>query len=170
MTFEPPASLRETVWQLAQALVRLDTGPLARLRRMDVDGPGEGDFWKLASALDLKCPEDWLVPVRLMALITPKGQPGEGKRLHEPKTALGAALADAKYPERRLNQFLALPHDRRAEALERMVRWMAAKGHNGVNCTDICALLFSDGPEPARRLAETYYRTLDKAEQKETPQ
>jgi CRISPR system Cascade subunit CasB len=152
--------LANTVFNLAKSIVILPPGPLARLRRMDIDGPGEGDFWKLAVEHDLKPPEHWLTPIRLMALLTPKGAPSGSKKLHDSKTPLGKALAYSKYPETRLLRFLATPVDRRGEPLERMVRWLATKGHDGVNCTDVCALLFKQSPVPARRLAETYYNTL----------
>ena len=148
------------VFPLTNAIVGLGPGPLARLRRMDVSGPGEAGFWKLVAAHELSRPALWVHPVRLMALLTPRGSPDPTKRLHDRKTPLGRALATAGYPEIRLMRFLALPKDRRGEALERMVRWLATKGHSGVDCTDICALFFVRAQWPAQRLAETYYREL----------
>ncbi len=164
-------TLDGTVFALTNAIVGLGPGPLARLRRMDVSGPGEGDFWKLAVRCKLSRPARWLHPVRLMALLTPRGSPDPTKRLHDRKTPFGQALATEDllfpertqaYPEIRLMRFLALPKDRRGEALERMVRWLATKGHSGVDCTDICALLFVRAQWPAQRLAETYYCKLDR--------
>lgn len=67
--------------------------------------------------------------------------------------------------EARLARFLALPVDRRGEALEGMARMLAANRDPkaGVNCLDIACLLFSDDVKHTRRLASTYYGRLDSA-------
>lgn len=157
-------TLGETVFRLAGSMVKLDPGQLARLRRMNPEGPGEGDFWRLAVQHDLRTDNKGLLFVRLLALLTPKGEAGSHKKLHDRDKPLGAALFEAGYPETRLLNFLALPEERRGEALGRMARWLAAKGHGGVNCVDIARLLFFDDARDARRLAETYYRPQDKAQ------
>jgi CRISPR system Cascade subunit CasB len=144
-------------------MVTLDPGQLARLRRMDPEGPGEGDFWRLAVEHGLRTDSKGLLFARLLALLTPKGEPGAHKKLHDGDGPLGTVLFEAGYPETRLLAFLALPAGKRGEALERMARWLAAKGHDGVNCVDIARLLFSDDVRDARRLAESYYRAHDKA-------
>jgi CRISPR system Cascade subunit CasB len=157
-------TLGEAVSRLAGSMVKLDPGPLARLRRMDPAGPGEGDFWRLAVQHELRTDDKGLLFVRLLALLTPKGDPGAHKKLHDRDRPLGAALCEAGYPETRLLDFLALPEERRGEALERMARWLAAKGHGGVDCVHIARLLFFDSARDARHLAETYYRAQDKAQ------
>lgn len=157
-------SLGEMVFQLARSMVTLDPGQLARLRRMDPRGPGEGDFWRLAIEHGLRTDDKGLLLVRLLALLTPRGDPRAPKKLHDKNKPFGEALFEAGYPETRLLNFLALPYSMRGEALERMARWLAAKGHDGVNCTDIACLLFSDEGSHSRRLAETYYRAKDKAQ------
>jgi len=156
----------DKVFHLARSMVKLDPGQLARLRRMDPEGPGEGDFWRLAVQHDLRTDSNGLLLVRLLALLTPKGEPGAHKKLHDWDSPLGAALYKAGYPETRLLNFLALPSAKRGEALERMARWLAAKGHDGVNCVDIARLLFFDDVRDARRLAEGYYRAHDKEQPK----
>lgn len=155
-------ALGDAICQLSQRLAKLDPGSLARLRRMDPKGPGEAAFWKLAIDSKLKTDGRYQILVRLMALLTPKGDPRLPKKLHDSTQAFGAALAEAGYPETRLMRFLALPFAQRAEALERMARWLAQKGHAGLSCTDIESLLISDDEKPARKLAESYYRTKDK--------
>lgn len=157
-------TLGEMVFQLARSVVQLDPGQLARLRRMDPEGPGEGEFWQLAVEHGLRTDSKGLLFARLLALLTPKGEPGPHKKLHDRERPLGTVLFEAGYPERRLLAFLALPAGKRGEALERMARWLAANGHDGVNCADIARLLFSDDVRDARRLAETYYRAQDKAQ------
>jgi CRISPR system Cascade subunit CasB len=158
--------LEDAVFRLASAVVKLQPGPLARLRRMEHEGPGEGDFWQLAVEHNLRAETTYLALVRLLALLTPKGGPG-GKRLHDRGTAFGAALASSNYPERRLLRFLSLPREKRADALETMVRWLAAKGHDGVNCADLYQLLLSPDVKHDRRLAHTYFTMKNKLENKD---
>jgi CRISPR system Cascade subunit CasB len=148
--------------RLAGALARLDPGGLARLRRMDLEGPGEAAFWQLAVEIDL--PGDrslWLHPVRLMALLTPRGDPRAGKQLaHDARRPLGTALAEAGFSETRLLRLIECAPEKRGDALERMVRFLATRGAgSGVNCRDIFWLLHARGPAPLRRLADQYFRT-----------
>lgn len=144
---------------LAQDMARLGLGPLAKLRRMDTEGPGPADFWRLSIAHGLPDDATSLVVVRYLALLTPKGALGN-KRLHDRATPLGAALGQTGYPEARMLRFLALSRAQRASQLGPMVLWLAAKGHSGIDCRDIDALLRNDGVGPARRLARTYFENL----------
>lgn len=155
-------SLGSAVERLSHGMLGLGPGPLARLRRMDADGPGEGEFWRLAIECGLKTDSLGMRFVKLMAILTPKGAPRPDRRLHDRKRPFGAALAEAGYPETRLMRFLALPFEKRGEALERMARWLLAKDNRpgGVDCVDIACLLFSADPTHTRRLAESFYRHL----------
>lgn len=152
--------IRETLFALAQDMTKLDPGPLARLRRMTPGGPGEGTFWVLALRHGLRQDGVGMTFVRLLALLTPKGAADQRKLLHDGKRPLGKVLAGAGYPEMRLLRFLSLPFEARGDSLERMIRWLAAKGHEGVDTVDIALLLFSPDVRPARRLAKTYYDAL----------
>ncbi|WP_186395017.1 hypothetical protein [Stappia sp. TSB10GB4] len=156
-----------TVAKLAAAMLRLDPGELARLRRMEVDGPGEPEFWKLAVGCGLQGEPRDLRLVRLLALLAPKGARATRVPFHKSGTehALGRALHKAGLSEARLARFLALPRGGRADALERLVRLLAARGASaaGIDCTDIARLVWFDTPRDLRKLAETYYRGLDAA-------
>jgi len=156
--------LGEMVFRIAQDMVKLDPGQLARLRRMDPDGPGEGDFWRLAVQHDLRTDSKGLLFIHILALLTPKGDPGAQKILHDRNKSLGKVLWEAGFSETRLLNFIALPFEKRGDALQRMARWVAAKGHDGVNCVEIARLLFFDDVSDTRRLAEAYYREMDKAQ------
>lgn len=155
------------VAELARRLLRLDPGALARLRRMEVDGPGEPEFWKLAVDCGLKGGTRDIRLVRLLALLAPKGEAGNRVPFHKRGNAhaLGRALHEAGLSEARLSRFLALPRGGRADALERLVRLLAARGASstGIDCTDIARLVWFDNPRDLRKLAETYYRGLDAA-------
>lgn len=159
---EEQLSLADIIVRIADDMAKLEPGPLARLRRMKPSGPGEGDFWRLAARYGLTGSDRWLVFVKLLALLIPKGDPGQPKRLHAPKRALGTALGESAYPESRLLRFLALPHEQRPEALERMIRWLDAHDEaRGIDCRDIYRLLTSPDVRHRRKLAETYYRAID---------
>jgi len=156
-------SLGDTLFRLAQDITKLDPGPLARLRRMGCYGPGEGDFWVLAMRHGLRTDAPGMRLIQFLAMLTPKGAPHLPKKLHDAKRSLGTALVEANYPESRLLRFLALPFETRGDAMEGMVRWLAAKGHEGINIVDIALLLFSPDVRHARRLAQTYYAAHHKA-------
>lgn len=153
---------------LAKGLARLDPGDLARLRRMDPDGHGEAAFWQLEAELDLPGqPEEWMRFVRMLALITPRGDPRAGKpSAHHPSRALGSVLAEAGFSETRLLRLMERAPDARADALERMVRFLGARGGGAVDCREIYWLLNGHGPESFRCLAYAYFRTLARIDSK----
>ncbi|MCA1951554.1 MAG: hypothetical protein LDL25_01880 [Hyphomicrobiales bacterium] len=159
------SKLSDRICKLARAIAQLEPGPLARLRRMRPDGPGTAEFWKLVLDNELRADSAGLRFVVLLALLTPKGAPG-AKRLHDAEIPFGRALAAAKYPEARLLRFLATPFEARPDALESMVRWLAAKRHDGVNCLDLANLLWVDDVEHERRLAHFYFAELKKHSEK----
>lgn len=175
---------RSTVKAIGQALAALEPGPLADLRREtgDPDAPRPAAFWRLAVRHPLigRNEATWLRIIRIMAVLTDKGAP-EGKASpHQDKRGLGAALCDGgdtqwgfgeldprpMLSELRLARLLAARDDMRADLMERAVRALAAKkppGSGGVDCSDLAKfLLFSDDPEPGRRLARSYYARLDR--------
>lgn len=153
-----------TVSRLAGEMMKLDTGALARLRRMDVYGPGELEFWKLATRFDLRTDATGIRFVRILALLAPKGEMGHRVPFHNFKYSLGQALADSGFSEARLARFMALPFERRGDALESIARFLLSSGatQKGVDCADIGRLLFFDDARPVRRLAATYYDTFDR--------
>ncbi|MBF0185572.1 MAG: hypothetical protein HQM06_14465 [Magnetococcales bacterium] len=168
--------LGEAISRASAFLLRLDPGPLARLRRMAVNGPSETAFWQLAGKCGFLADfqeDKWLQLVKIMAILTPKGDPANRGRLHQSEYAFGTALCDGAQPgwsgeipffsERRLARFLTLPFARRGEALEGMARMLAANRtpNSGINCLDIACLLFSDDVKHTRKLASTYYKRLD---------
>ncbi|MBF0400778.1 MAG: hypothetical protein HQL90_08420 [Magnetococcales bacterium] len=168
--------LGEAISRTSAFLLKLEPGPLARLRRMDVNGPGETEFWQLAGKCGFlaETQEDkWLRLVKIMAILTPKGDPANRDRLHQSERTFGAALCDGGQPgwsgevpffsERRLARFLTLPFARRGEALEGIARMLATNRapNSGINCLDIACLLFSNDAKYTRKLASTYYNRLD---------
>lgn len=162
---EKRKSLSDLIPVLCKRLEKLRTGDLAELRRMDVTGPGTGTFWRLAVKHDLPTNETGIQLVKLLAILTPKGD-SQDKKLHDPSVPLGKLLAakpsdnNPLFSETRLLRFLALPFDKRSDALERMCRMIAAKGHNGVNCIDIASLLLSADVKHTRNLAQHYFSNL----------
>lgn len=182
---------KEAVFNLSrQMLFELDPGAMARLRRMDVDGAGEPDYWQLAAECGFldENQDRWRRIIQLMALLCGKGEAGKRGALHDNKRGLGAVLCDGGDPhwspgpagdgrpvlsEARFARFLELSWADRHEALARLMRWLAAhrNSDSGVNCTDIAELILIPDPvRTLRRIARDYYRRLDfQSTKTETP-
>ena len=178
-------TLEQKINRLSQAMKQLGTGPLAELRRMAVDGPGTTDFWRLAGFCgfleDQNRTDAWMRIVKIMAILTPKGEPADRLPPHNKSRSLGTVLCDGGHDpwptagaaarpflsETRLARFLAQRPEQRAETLERQARALATRRDPqiGINCADIAALLVYPDNEShhLRNLARTYYRRLDSA-------
>ena len=181
----PDHPVDKTARAAARMLQRLEPGPLAELRRMETS-VGAAGFWRLAAQhpatidnIDNSL-EDWMAIVRILAILTPKGDPAERKPLHDVKRRLGEVLCDGGDPgwpnsnsprpvlsERRFAQLIATRGKQRGVLLRRAVSAISRtrQPDSGVNVADIAwTLLDSDSGRSGRRLAEPYYRRLDRAE------
>ncbi len=174
------ANYRVIIGKLSTAMHPLGTGDLAELRRMAPDGPGCPAFWRLAGECgfieEANRTDTWMRIVKIMAILTPKGERTSASPVHDSKQRLGAVLCDGGDPawnaeaqpllsETRLMRLLAEPQ-RRAETLERVARMLAAnrKSGGGFDCTTIAALLLvPDSKTIPREIARAYYRRLDHA-------
>ena len=172
---------KDKVGKLSAAMIRLDTGDLAELRRMKRGGPGCAAFWTLAAECDFidetSRTDAWMEIVKVMAILTPKGGPTKRVSIHDPKRGFGTVLCDGGdpawnptvkplLPETRLMRFFAEPPGRRAASVERVARMLAAnrKSESGFDFTEIAALLlFSNNEFTIRDIARAYYRRLDSA-------
>lgn len=176
---DPPS---EAACAAAEAIRILDPGALAALRRPAAESAAPA-FWRLAARhpdtigrQDLA--EQWTAILRILAILTPRGDPGKRPRLHNPKRPLGAVLCDGGNPgwpggerpqpafsERRLTQLMAARERQRIVLLERAARALARSMQpgSGLHVPDIALALLR--PDDGRRLAEAYYRRLDRAEQ-----
>ena len=166
----------------AHMLEKLEPGPLAELRRMNIS-VGAAGFWRLAAqhpdAINNSL-EDWMSIVRILAILTPKGDPAKRKPLHDARRRLGEVLCDGGDPnwpdsnpprpvlsEQRLARLMAARGKQRGVLLHRAVSAISRtrQQDSGVNVTDIAwTLLDSDIGRTGRRIAESYYRRLDRAE------
>ena len=176
----------EDVGQAAIAAARmlqgLEPGPLAQLRRMD-GGTGAAGFWRLVAQHPETVgreQEPWMAIIHIIAILTPKGEPASREALHDPKRRLGAVLCDGGDPswpgttsprpivsEPRLGRLIASRGKQREVLLTRTARAIARTRlpGSGVNVVDIAwTLLDSDSKYSAQRLADPYYRRLDRAE------
>lgn len=157
----------------------LEPGPLAELRRMKTSA-GAPVFWRLAAqhpgTINNNL-EDWMAIVRILALLTPKGDPAERKPLHDSNRPLGEVLCDGGDPgwpnsnlprpvlsERRLAQLMATRGKQREGLFTRAVRAISRtrQSASGVNVVDIARTLLD--PDIGQLLAKPYYRRFDRAE------
>lgn len=159
----------------ANALRLLDPGPLANLRRMTPE-LGAPAFWRLAARHPDTIGREtqaWAAIITILAILTPKGAAENRPALHDAKHAFGAVLCDGGDPnwsgdrpvfsERRLAQLLAARGPARTEALIRAARILARSRPPGagLDVRGIAgAVLY---PDLTARIAEHYYRRLDRA-------
>ena len=161
----------------AARLQHLDPGSLAELRRMTA-GAGAPVFWRLAAQHPdtigrARDEETWMDIVRILAILTPKGDPVTRSPLHNPRRRLGEVLCDGGDPdwsgprplvgEPRLARLMSARGRQRAELLRHAARMIAhSRRDAGVDVADVALVLLR--PDDGRRLAEPYYRRLDRAE------
>ncbi len=178
----------------AATLQHLDPGPLAELRRMDHGTGAPAFWRLVAKhpatigRQDKQ--EQWMGIIRILAILTPKGRrpqsvaasgedPDLREHLHNPRRRLGAVLCDGGDPdpswpreggtvrpmlsESRLSKLMAARGQQRAILLKHAAQMILRSRQDiGVNVADIALVLLQ--PADGRRLAEPYYRRLDRAE------
>lgn len=173
----------EAACAAAKRLQHLPPGPLAELRRMTEEAPVP-EFWRLAARYpntigNRKQYSEWAAIVRILAILTEKGDPARRRPLHDRRRSLGEVLCDGGdrnwapsdgrpprpvFSERRLAQLMAARGPQRAVLLTRAARSLARSRDpsGGINVVDIAYTLLA--PDNRRQLAEPYYRRLDRAE------
>ena len=172
----PVAATTKAAARLLQAL---EPGPLAELRRMETAAGAPG-FWRLAAQHSDTIRhrlEDWIAIVKILAILTPKGDPAKREPLHDAKRRLGEVLCDGGDPgwpnsnpprpvlsERRLAQLMAARGKQREGLFTSAVRAISRtrQSGSGVNVVDIARTLLDS--DIGKRLAGPYYRRLDRAE------
>ena len=163
--------------RVVETIRRLDPGPLAELRRMR-GNTGAPAFWRLSSRHPTMGNPNYLGRsidfVRMVAILTPTGDPAERRSLHERGRNIGMALCDGGDPrwpgtsqqprpilsERRLWRLIASRGEQRGIMLTRAVRMLAhcRAPDSGVDVIDLAQIVFK--PEDGSRLAEPYYCRL----------
>lgn len=164
----------------AREMRHLSTGAMAELRRMDAANPAAA-FWRIAvrNRIMMEDQANWVTILRILALLTPKGEPPpEGRPvLHNAARPFGRVLCDGGDPgwqpqgdnsdgvvsERRLMQLLATRGPSRAVALERAARMLAPRIQpgSGVDVAQIALALLDPGDTAT--IAKAYFRRLDGA-------
>lgn len=180
-----------TALAAAKSLQHLDPGSLAELRRIRPSSIGSPAYWRLAARYAKtigRNPEAWMAILRSIAILTPRGETESRPSLHDSNRRLGHVLCDGGNPnwpasgesiqaavsEKRLGQLMSARGKQRQVLFERVMRIVARTRvpESGVNVLDIAWWLLSPNTEQsARRLAESYYQRLDRAEREQpTPE
>ena len=168
---------RDAAIAAAARLRHLDPGSLAGLRRMTPQA-GAPVFWRLVAQHPdtigrARDEETWMDIVRILAILTPKGDPATRSPLHNPHRRLGEVLCDGGDPDwggprplvsqLRLARLMSARGPQRADLLRHAARMIAhSRREIGIDVADIALVLLQ--PDDGRRLAEPYYRRLDRAE------
>ena len=174
--------VEKTVKDAAWMLKGLAPGLLAELRRMKFQN-GAPHFWRIAAqhpeTIASGRQEDWMTIIKILAILTPRGDPENREPLHNDKRALGAVLCDGgnlAWPdsnpprpalsERRLAQLLAARGKQRTVLFTRAMLAISRtyQSGSGINVVDIAWMLLTPNPgDMKQRLARYYYRQLDRA-------
>jgi CRISPR system Cascade subunit CasB len=157
--------VRGALFRLALAIVRLEPGQLAALRRAT---PGEGtpEFWRLWHSAEWPGrAENWEWVAAAFAIVTPTGRPEDKRTPHQSDLPFGRALQAAGISELRVARVLNAPFDQRRPLLIRLCRTLAAKDQT-MDMRDLGELLLRPHA-PLRKLADTYYAALAAADRKE---
>lgn len=171
--------LKEKVVALSDELLLLGSGDLAELRRFQQGEPGPLAYWRLAAKCGFldNSAERWGPLVRILAILTPKGEKRGRGQLHDLKRSLGEVLCDGGDPswspdrdarpmlsETRLARLLVTSPAQRAEAVTRIARMLATRRDSGagLDAVELATLLLSnDGEAAMRRIAKEFYRKLN---------
>ena len=177
-----PQPVGKTAIAAAGMLKDLAPGPLAALRRMEFPN-GASCFWRLAA----RYPEtiapsreaDWMTIVKILAILTPRGDPEQRKPLHQSRRALGEVLCDGGNPawpdsnpprpvlsERRFAQLLASRGEQKRVLFTRAMQAISRtyQSGSGIDVVDIAWTVLASNSGPMKqRLARAYYRRLDRA-------
>lgn len=155
--------------KVADFLSRAEPGELAQLRRMKNES-GAPLFWRLSAQHDYVAnqPDKWAAIVRMLALLTPTGDPKTKQSAHDSKRPLGAVLCDGGetgsverplLSESRLAHLLAARGRTQLEALERAVRMLARKQVK-LNAAELAWAVIAPKHTMAG-IANAYYKRLD---------
>lgn len=172
----------DAVRAAAAAIRRLDPGGLADLRRMSEERIAPA-FWRLAAqhphTIGRADQEHaWLAILRIVAILTPTGDPDARPTLHDHRQHLGKVLCDGGDPswdgrkpalsEPRLAQLLSARGNQRAVLLTRAARAIVRSRatRSTVNVIDIAAVLLHPRAS-TRQIAKPYYDRLDAAQRPE---
>ena len=180
---QPEETPARAVCAAAKLLEDLATGPLAELRRMNASAAAPV-FWRLASRYPQtigrnELQAEWASIIRILAILTERGDPSQRHPLHDSRRRFGAVLCDGGdlnnwpkdnerpqpvFSEQRFAQLLASRGQQRAVLLERAARLLARNRvpGSGMNVVDIAWSLLK--PDDGGHLAEHYYKRLDRAE------
>lgn len=158
----PPANLDTVVGKIASMMQPgqgfLGTGELAELRRISPEQPFTPSLWRILLSLNVDASETderkWASLLMSMAICA---------GLHDYKTSLGKALAEAGWSDLRFAQLMKARGKALELQLRRVAQFLASKNQKA-NWADIRKLIFyqnGDWAEEHRiRIARNYYKTL----------
>ena len=160
-------SLTRIVSRLAWAIVQLDPGSAAALRRGPLTGAGAAAFWKLmaehAPELERRSAHyetRWAALLQAISILTPKGTGSDRRPAHEPNIPMGTALCDAGVSELRLARLLGAPRETQRNLAVRLCRRLSAteRGRfSRFHLRTLANLILYGDEGTKRRIARDYY-------------
>ena len=160
MTFDPPQLSRRVYAMLSEIAAHLTPNDKARLRSMSMEHPTL-TYWEILAAVPENltsrgpCDEAWRVIAKALGHLELGG------------AGLGRALADADYPEMRMDRLLAATGDALRGQVAEALRWLEATGTSRVRLSDAAVLMLADAvgdttasEDIRRRTALDYVRAV----------
>ena len=162
MTFDPPQLGRRIHAALGEIAAHLTPQDKARLRSMAMEHPTL-TYWEILAAVPESlssagpCDEAWRVIAKALGHLALGGH------------GFGRALAEAHYPEMRMDRLLAATGDALRGQVADALRWLETTGTSRVRLSDVAVLMLADGISDAaveeyarRRVALDYVRAARK--------
>ena len=169
-----PADYRNAA-KIAARLTRRDitTGDMAGLRKLNPSRPTESAFWKVCIQLEIdqavpKLVQSWAFMFRIIAAGTKVGD-ARTDGPHDGNVALGKALAQSDYSQKRLKTLLDADQNALRPIVERTARFLHSKGQK-FNCNDAARLVLTEHRSQEQRdsdrtrISRDYYRQLHQQE------
>ena len=164
-------SLNQVVARIARAVLMLDPGSAAALRRGPLVGSGAAAFWKLtaehAPGPAAKNEVGWGALIQAIAILTPKGTDPGRRPAHDPSVSMGAALHDARLSELRLARLLGAAKEMQRDLAVRLCRRLSGTDHGRFHLGTLARLILFGNEETNRKIAREFYsraQAISKAE------
>lgn len=158
MTNPDQQNFASSVLHVHGAILRSLSGDLARLRRMTGDRRCAA-FWRIAAAhlndnAGFGALSRWADLMRLLAMLTPSGDPNRRQEFHSKDARVGTVLLRLDISPARIERLCNGSYEKRRDSLIRTLRGRQIKS---IDVVDLGRLMLIDDPAPWQDLARQFF-------------